>query len=252
MPRVLILGGTTEASALAEALAGDARFTPLLSFAGSTRAPRPPPIAWRVGGFGGVPGLAEFLRGEAFDLLLDATHPFAAQMKRHAAAAAALAGIPALGVLRPGWRAVDGDRWAMVADMAGAARALGAAPRRVLLTIGQKDLAAFQAAPWHRYVVRSVDPPDAASLPPDATVIAARGPFREADEMALLAARRIEVIMTKNSGGTATQAKLAAARRLGLEVVMVARPPPPDMPTVEDAGAALRWLEGHAAIPRGV
>jgi len=252
LPRVLILGGTTEASALAETLAGDARFTPLLSFAGTTRAPRPPPIAWRVGGFGGVAGLAGFLRREAFDLLLDATHPFAARMKRHAAAATTLAGIPALGVLRPGWRAVDGDRWAMVSGMAEAAGALGVAPRRVLLTIGQKDLAVFQAAPWHRYVVRSVDPPDASSLPPDATVIAARGPFREADELALLAERRIEVLVTKNSGGGATQAKLVAARRLGLEVVMVARPPPPDMPTVEDSAAALRWLEGHAVSPRGV
>ncbi len=252
MPRVLILGGTTEASAIAEALAQDARFSPMLSFAGTTRAPRPPPIPWRVGGFGGIAALADFLRREAFALLLDATHPFAAQMKRHAAAAASLAGVPVLGVLRPGWKATPGDRWTMVADMAEAVRALGAAPRRVLLTIGQKELGGFQAAPWHDYVVRSVDPPDAASLPANAVVIAARGPFRESDELVLLTERRIEVIVTKNSGGTATGAKLAAARRLGLEVVMVARPPPPEMPTVDGGGAALRWLEDHAATPRGV
>jgi len=227
MVRVLILGGTTEASALARRLAGDARFDAVLSFAGVTRAPLLPPVAVRVGGFGGAAGLAAFLRAENFDVLIDATHPFAVQIKRNASAAAAQAGIAHLRALRPPWSAQPGDRWREVADMADAARALGDAPRRVLLTIGQKELAPFRAAPWHDYVLRSVDPPDPALVPRGAVVIAARGPFIVADEIALLRAHRIDVIVTKNSGGDATAAKLAAARALGIEVVMVRRPAPP-------------------------
>lgn len=251
MQRLLILGGTTEASALAAALAGDPRFDPLLSFAGATRAPRPPPIRFRVGGFGGIDGLASFLRAEKIELLVDATHPFAERMKRNAATASSQAGVPHLAILRPAWRAQPGDRWREVASMDEAARALDREPRRVLLTIGQKDLPAFQAAPWHDYVVRSVDPPEDSALPPRATVISARGPFREADELALLTGQRIEILVTKNSGGFATGPKLAAARSLGLEVVMIARPSPPAAETVEDVAAALRWLSDHAAR-RGV
>jgi precorrin-6A/cobalt-precorrin-6A reductase len=131
-------------------------------------------------------------------------------MKGNAAEAARVAGVPLLGVLRPGWQAAEGDAWTEVDDMNAAASALGKAPRRVWLTIGQKDLAAFQAAPWHHYVVRSVDPPDSTSLPPDATVISARGPFREADEIALMRTHGIDVLVTKNSGGSATAPKLAA------------------------------------------
>ncbi len=253
MTRVLILGGTTEASALAAALAGDTRFAALLSFAGATRAPRPPPVPWRVGGFGGAEGLATFLRDEAIDLLVDATHPFAARMKRNAAEGAALTGTALLAVRRPEWQPVAGDCWQTVPDMPAAAAALGQTPRRVLLTIGQKDLAAFQAAPWHHYVVRSVDAPDETSLPPRAEVIAARGPFRLQDELDLLDRTFVSAIVTKNSGGDATSAKLAAARQRGIEVVMVARPPIlPGIETVPDAAGALRWLAAHAGTERGV
>jgi precorrin-6A/cobalt-precorrin-6A reductase len=245
MQNLLILGGTTEASALAAALADDAVFATLLSFAGATRAPRPPPVPYRVGGFGGARGLADFLRARNITRLIDATHPFAARMKSNAAEAAALTGIAALGVLRPAWQPGPEDRWTMVPDMQAAAAALGRTPRRVLLTIGQKDLAAFQRAPRHRYVIRSVDPPAAA--PPGAEIITARGPFNETDELALLAAHGIEILVTKNSGGSATAAKLTAARRLGIEVVMVERPPPPDLPTVADVPAALHWLH-HDAV----
>jgi precorrin-6A/cobalt-precorrin-6A reductase len=247
--KILILGGTTEASAIAKALAGDSRFDAILSFAGATKAPRQPPIAWRRGGFGGFEGLVSYLQNANIDLLIDATHPFAAQMKRHAAIASQIAKIPLLGVLRPPWKPESGDRWTIVPDMPHAAAALGTDPRRVLLTIGQKDLAAFQSAPQHHYVVRSVDPP---SVPPaNAVVITARGPFDEADEMALLRAHGIEVLVTKNSGGSATAPKLAAARKLGVAVVMVARPALPDMATVPDAESALRWLD-HEAARRGV
>ena len=243
--RVLILGGTTEASAIARALAGDARFAPVLSLAGRTRAPVPPPIPWRSGGFGGVPGLAAYLQTEAVDAVIDATHPFAAQMKSHAAEACGT--IPRIAVLRPGWEAVPGDRWLRVATMTQAATALGPIARRVFLTVGQGELAPFGAP--HHYLVRTVDPP--ADAPPGAVVLTARGPFAAADDQALMQAHGIELLVTKNSGGTAVAGKLAAARALGITVVMVERPPPPHGPTVPDAASALRWLEHQAAL-RGV
>jgi precorrin-6A/cobalt-precorrin-6A reductase len=241
--RILILGGTTEASAIARALVGDARFDPVLSLAGRTRAPVPPPIPWRVGGFGGASGLADYVRRERIEALVDATHPFAARMKAHAASVA----VPRVVVLRPAWRAVPGDRWIEAPTMTAAFQALGDAPRRVFLTVGQQELAPFGGP--HHYLIRSVDPP--AMAPPGATIITARGPFDPAAEQALLAEHRIDVLVTKNSGGTATAGKLEAARALGLPVVLVARPPRPDGVVVEDAAAALAWL-AHQADCRGV
>jgi precorrin-6A/cobalt-precorrin-6A reductase len=224
--RVLILGGTTEASAIARALAGDARFEPVLSLAGRTRSPVPPPIPWRTGGFGGVAGLAAF----------------AAQMKAHAAEACG--SIPHITVLRPPWEAVPGDRWLRVATMTQAAAALGPVARRVFLTVGQGELAPF--GPPHHYLVRTVDPP--ADAPAGAVVLTARGPFTAEDDRALMLAHGIELLVTKNSGGTAVGGKLAAARALGITVVMVDRPPAPHGPTVPDAASALRWLEHQAAL----
>jgi precorrin-6A/cobalt-precorrin-6A reductase len=254
--KILILGGTTEASALARMLAGDLRFDAVLSLAGRTKAPRTPPIPFRIGGFGGVEGLVRYLKTESVDVLVDATHPFAAQMSRHAADAARIAGVPLLAVCRPAWRAVPGDRWIPVPDMAAAVAALGAAPCRVFLTIGQKELAPFRETPQHAYVIRSVDAPEAEALPPDAEVITARGPFAEDDERRLLIEKKIDVIVTKNSGGTATEAKLAAARALGLPVIMVERPVRPEVETVAGAEAALDWLarahRGTAPSRRGV
>ncbi|GAC1345945.1 MAG: cobalt-precorrin-6A reductase [Acetobacteraceae bacterium] len=250
---VLILGGTTEASALARALAGDGRYSATLSLAGVTQRPLPQPLPVRSGGFGGPEGLARYLTEHAIGALIDATHPFAAQMTRHAAAAARATGTTLLVVRRPPWQAEPGDRWTEVADMAAAAQAIGEAPRRVLLTIGQKDLAPFAAENRHRYVVRAIEAPGAASLPDGAVLIQARGPFAEADERRLLLEHRIEVIVTKNSGGAATQPKLSAARALRLPVIMVARPALPDgVATVPGAAAALAWLARHAATPRGV
>lgn len=242
--RVLILGGTTEATAIARALAGDGRFSPVLSLAGRTQRPAPPPIPWRSGGFGGAAGLAACLR--EFDALIDATHPFAARISANAAEAAALAGVPRVTVLRPAWTPQPGDDWQGVPSMAHAAAALGPRARRVFLTVGQ-ELAAF--GPPHSYLLRSVDPP--ADAPPNATVIAARGPFTEAGDRALMAAHRIEVLVTKNSGGTAVAGKLAAARSLGLPVVIVDRPAPPTGLLAPDAAGALDWLHAQAAL-RGV
>jgi precorrin-6A/cobalt-precorrin-6A reductase len=241
--RILILGGTTEASVIARALVGDVRFDPVLSLAGRTRAPVPPPIPWRVGGFGGAAGLADYVQRGRIEALVDATHPFAARIKAHAASVA----VPRVVVLRPAWRAVPGDRWTEVPTMLAAFQALGDTPRRVFLTVGQQDLAPFGGP--HQYLIRSVDTP--AAPPPGATIITARGPFDPAPEQALLEAHRIDIVVTKNSGGTATAAKLAAARALGLPVVLVARPPRPDGLIVEDAAGALAWL-AHQAYCRGV
>jgi len=258
--RVLILGGAGEAAELGRRLAGDERFAPVLSLAGRTRAPSLPSIPHRVGGFGSVEGLVRWLSDPGADLLICATHPFAEQMRRHAVEAARRARIPLLMLERPAWVPQPGDRWTKVVDMAAAARALGSRPRRVLLTIGQKDLAPFAAVPHHHYVVRSIERPSAESLPPSVELISARGPFDEAGEQALLRQHRIEALVTKNSGGDATAAKLAAARALGIDVIMVQRPAAPKLDgvavdIVTDAAGALAWLAARhelASSRRGV
>ena len=244
---LLILGGTTEGAELARALAGDERWNATVSLAGRTLQPAPLPLPCRIGGFGGPAGLARYLTEHGIDLLIDATHPFATQMTRNAAAAAGQTRIPLLRVSREPWRPEPGDQWVEVADMQAAAAALGPVRRRVLLTIGQKDLAPFAAAPWHDYLIRSVESP--AHAPPGSRLIAARGPFEEEEERALLEREHVEILVTKNSGGHATRPKLLAARALGIAVVMVARPPvPPCLDQVGTTAEALTWLERHAAL----
>lgn len=246
---VLILGGTTEASDLARALADEPAIRAVLSLAGRTRAPALPAVAARRGGFGGVDGLARYLRDHGVDALIDATHPFAAQMSRHALAAAELAGVRHLAVIRPAWQPRPGDDWTDVPTMPDAVRALGALPRRVFLAVGRQELAPFAAAPWHSYLIRSIEPPDLSDLPPRARCIAARGPFEPEGERRLLRDEGIEVLVAKNAGGEAAVAKLTAARSLGLPVVMIARPPAVPGPAVADAAGALAWLRGQAATP---
>ena len=253
--KILILGGTTEATALAALIAADERFDGELSMAGATRSPKPSPLPTRIGGFGGQCGLRKYLEGEQVDVLIDATHPFAAVISANAAAAAKEAGVAHIALLRTAWAEVPGDDWRHVPDMTAAAEALGGPSRKVFLTIGRKDLAPFQAQPQHRYVIRSVDPPPAELLPPKATAITARGPFDESEETALLRNQQIDILVTKNSGGGATVAKLTAARTLGLPVIMVDRPPAPanTVATVEEVRA---WLElkhqDTASARRGV
>lgn len=223
---VLILGGTGEARAIAARLAGRANLRVTSSLAGRTADPARPAGEVRIGGFGGAEGLAAWLAEHAVDVLVDATHPFAARISASAEAAAAMAAVPLVVHERPAWQPVEGDRWRLAPDMEDAARLLGADPRKVFLAVGRQELAPFAARPQHRYVVRSVEPAGE-GLPANAETILERGPFDEADEAALLRDRRIDVLVTKNSGGEATYAKLAAARALGLPVVMVHRPRPP-------------------------
>ena len=234
---------------MARRLADDARFTTLYSVAGRTRAPvLPEGLESRSGGFGGAEGLAAFLKDGQFDLLVDATHPFAAQISANAAAASARAGVPLLSLRRPGWIAGEGDRWQAVPDMEAAARALGALPRRVLLTIGQLELAPFRGQPQHHYVIRSVEPPPEALLPPNRTCLTARGPFALEGELELLTRERIDCLVTKNSGGSATEAKRVAARQRGLPVIMVERPLLPAVGSeVISVEAALDWLDHFAS-----
>jgi precorrin-6A/cobalt-precorrin-6A reductase len=241
--RLLILGGSSEGAMLARTLASDQRFESTLSLAGRTQHPAESPIRARSGGFGGVEGLARYVTETRIDILVDATHPYAAKMKRNAVEAAALAGIKLLAIRRPPWAPESGDTWILVADLDAAAAALGDQPKRVLLTTGRKELAPFKAAAQHFYLLRSVEAPEPDALPPRVKVISARGPFAYADECKVLNAHAIEVLVTKNSGGTATAAKLAAARALNLPVVMVERPEMPDAPSVETIAEALAWLE---------
>jgi precorrin-6A/cobalt-precorrin-6A reductase len=251
--RVLILGGTAEANQLARAVAHDPRIRAMLSYAGRTENPTPPPVSWRVGGFGGIDGLVDYLRAENIARVVDATHPFAAQMSAHAVAACDKAAVPLLAIERRPWPRAPGDRWIEVDDLAAAAQALGALSRRVFLGIGRMQLEVFAAHPQHCYLLRLVDPPRAPLPLRDAEVIVARGPFRRADDRAMLSNFRAEIVVAKNAGGGAAAAKIEAARDLALTVVMVRRPFIPARETVESVADVLRWL-GHDSPPaeRGV
>jgi precorrin-6A/cobalt-precorrin-6A reductase len=249
---VLILGGTSEARLLAETLSSERRHRVLLSFAGRTQSLVHPDVPHRVGGFGGVAGLTAFLRVGAYDAVIDATHAFAAQISRNAVAAARAAEVPLLRLTGRAWERVEGDDWIEVDDMNAAARALGARPRRVLLTVGRLELDAFSVAPQHDYLIRAVD----AFTPPaalrSARVLSARGPFDVAEERDLLRAERIELLVSKNAGTASTYAKLVAARELRLPVVMVQRPLLPEAPEVATRAEALTWLGAlHDASQRG-
>jgi precorrin-6A/cobalt-precorrin-6A reductase len=247
--QLLILGGTTEASALARRLAGRSDIHAILSFAGRTSNPATPPIPFRSGGFGGAAGLAAWLRDQRIEAVIDATHPFAQQISANAAAACGELGLPLAILGRPGWTQGDGDRWIRVADMAAAVRALGEAPRRVFLTIGGLQLAQFARAPQHYYVVRTIERPQSIDMPASHRLILARGPFDVAGEVALMRDEGIEILVTKNSGAAATGAKLEAARQLGVGVVMIDRPAAGRVPMLHDIDQAMAWIDGHNSAP---
>lgn len=252
--RILILGGTTEARQAAAQLAARGDLDITLSLAGRTEKPVEQPVPVRVGGFGGAEGLADWLGEKKIDLLIDATHPYAARISANAAEAARISGVPILALRRPGWERVAGDSWALVDNAEEAFAALGAKPRRVFLALGRQEVAAFATAPQHAYVIRSVDPIEPPLGVPDATYILARGPFCEADERVLLEAQKIDAIVSKNSGGQATYGKIAAARELGIEVIMFRRPELPDVPSAPTVAALLAMVD-HQLAPaekRGV
>jgi precorrin-6A/cobalt-precorrin-6A reductase len=247
--RLMLLGGTTEASSLARRIAGRRDLDPILSLAGRTQSPRPPPIPFRIGGFGGVAGLKAYLIERKIDVVIDATHPFAAQMSRNARTACDDLGIPLAILTRPAWSRQEGDRWIPVAGMAAAVHALGTRARTVFLTVGGLQLAAFAQAPRHRYIVRTIDPPGAIGALPSHRLILARGPFSVETEIALMRDEHVEVLVTKNSGGTATEAKITAARALGIDVIIVERPPPEAVPAFETVDETVAWIDLHRPVP---
>ncbi len=245
--RVLILGGTTEARVLAERLAGDSRFETTISLAGRTANPISQPVPVRTGGFGGPVGLAQYLRDNGIDVLVDATHPFAANISRNAIAAASAAAIRLISVRRPQWQPEPGDKWRFHSDIGAAIKALGTAPRHVFVTLGRQELEPLCAAPQHFYLIRSVDPVEPPLAVPNAEYILHRGPFDTAAEEALLLKHRIDAIVAKNSGGEASRAKLVAARRLAIPVEMISRPPHEGDSPVATAEEAMRVLDHWAA-----
>jgi precorrin-6A/cobalt-precorrin-6A reductase len=238
--RILILGGTGEARDLAAELVA-AGVDVLSSLAGRVREPRLPDGPVRVGGFGGADGLVAFLRAEGITGVVDATHPFAGSITAHAAQAAAQVGVPLLVLRRPEWESVPG--WQLVADIDAAAAAVRAWPgESVFLTTGRRDLGVFAADDQHRFLVRTVDPPDG-PVPPRMTLVLDRGPYTVEGESALMRGHGIGLLVTKNSGGPMTAAKLQAARDLGVQVLMVQRPPlPPDSVAVTTVAEAVRWI----------
>ncbi|MFA5949588.1 MAG: cobalt-precorrin-6A reductase [Hyphomicrobium sp.] len=261
--RILILGGTSEARRLAQHLSGDHRFDAIISLAGRTTAPSPLPLPTRIGGFGGAEGLHRYLVDERICAVIDATHPFAVRISANTVVAANSASVPIGSLVRPPWEARDGDTWSVVASPLEAAQALGEAPRRVFLTVGRLELAAFASAPQHTYIARTIDPAGDISLPPEMSFIQARPPFDPQAEEAFLIRERIDVIVSKNSGSDETYGKIAAARALQIPVVMIARPPKAQGVPLADIEAALAWLDAlnaarsahnphDARSPRGV
>lgn len=248
---VLILGGTDVARRLAAALDAHPRLVPVTALAGRTAEPARVAGEVRVGGFGGAAGLAGFLRSRAIAAVVDATHPFARTISRNAADAAAATGLPLLRLERPPWPRQAGDQWIEVPDMAGAAAALPAPTATVFLAIGRQELRPFAARPQHRYILRMIDPPDG-PLPVEAAhLVLARGPFAEDAEAALLESLAVDVLVSKNAGGAATYGKIAAARRLGLPVVMVDRPALPAAPVVASVDQAIAWLDHRGRTGAG-
>jgi len=254
MIRILILGGTTEARLLAGRLATRADLEVTLSLAGRTKSPAAQGVPVRSGGFGGAAGLADYVVKERIGALIDATHPYANVISANAAAAARQTHVPFVALRRAPWVAVAGDRWTEVSDVNAAVKALGQEPRRAFIALGRNELAPFVQAPQHFYLIRSVDPVDPPLALPHVTYVMGRGPFGEANDRALMTAHRIDAVVAKNSGGTATYGKITAARSLGIEVIILRRPPAPDAPAVETVEAAIAWLD-HAltsATARGV
>jgi precorrin-6A/cobalt-precorrin-6A reductase len=241
--RALILGGTGDANQLALALSR-ARIDAIYSYAGRTKIPLGHPVPTRIGGFGGAGGLAEFIVQEKITHVIDATHPFAAEMSRNTVAACATTGTALIALERAPWTPIAGDKWIEVPDISAAVAALPETRARVFLAIGRQHLAPFSARPQHTYTLRLVDAPDGPLSLPDADAIISRGPFTLAGDLELMRSRGIEWVVARNAGGDGARAKIDAARELTLPVVMIARPNLPERPRAENVEEVLAWL-GH-------
>lgn len=240
-PTILVLGGTTQATALARALS-DGGYDATFSYAGSVAHPKAQPLPTRIGGFGGVDGLVNYLHAHHITHVIDATHPFAAQMSRNAVEACAKADVRLVALTRPEWSAQKGDRWSHVPDMAGAVVALDRAACRVMLAIGKQQIAEFAAHSRHYFLLRMIEKTDAIQLFDNCEVVIAKGPFDLAGDLALMRAHQIDVLVSKNAGGAAARAKIDAARELGIEVIMIDRPRLPERIVVGSAKDALSWI----------
>lgn len=243
--RALILGGTSDANRLADAVAR-LGWDAIYSYAGRTEAPVVQSLPTRSGGFGGARGLASYIRQQNITHVVDATHPFAAEMSRNAIAACAATSTALIALEREPWTKIAGDNWVEVADEAAAAATLPDQRTSVFLAIGRQRLAAFSRKPQHVYTLRFVDATDAALPLPDARVIVSRGPFTLAGDLDLMRSHGIEWIVARNSGGTGARAKIDAARELGLPLVMIVRPDLPERPRTERIEDVLAFL-GHDA-----
>lgn len=238
---ILILGGTGEARRLADRLVHDGRYRVISSLAGRTSDPDLPPGEVRMGGFGGAEGLKRFLAEERIALLADATHPFAAQMSRHGAEACESLAVPCLRLERPEWREGPGDDWTVVADAEAAAAALPAG-KTALVTVGRQELAPFLARADVSLVARMIEAPEA-PVPDHCEVMLARPPYTMEYERVTFRQKGVDVLVTKNSGGAATQAKLLIARELSVPVVMIARPAKPEGPVAHDVETMAAMIE---------
>ena len=244
--KVLILGGTSEATALAAALRDEQGIESISSLAGRTRRPGPIEGRVRIGGFGGSHGLLHYLRNADIAAVVDATHPYASEISRHAAQACGIANVPRLQLCRLPWKPEPGERWMTVPSMTEVPRVLTTLPQAhtgtVFLSTGRKDLEAFSNCATMKFAVRLIDPP-ASQLPlVRYELVLGRGPFSAADEMGLFVRLGVSVLVSKNSGGTATHAKLAAANHLNVPVVMVDRPAREAGLVVNDVAAAKDWI----------
>lgn len=243
--RILLLGGTSEATSLAQPLAGENGISTILSLAGRTANPVASPLPVRIGGFGGVASLTEYLTRENIDLVIDATHPFAARISNNAIAATTAADIPLLAIERPPWMPGDGDDWNEYDSIEAAIAALPNAPQDVFSGLGRQSIAALSAAPQHRYVIRVVDASKPPANLPYATMVAARGPFRTEDDLELFRKHRISRVLAKNAGGSGAYSKIEAARLLGINVHMVRRPAITSRLTVASVEEAIAWIKAH-------
>ena len=242
MKRLLILGGTGDGVELASEATKISGVEVISSLAGRTIAPKSLVGAVRIGGFGGEAGLVEYLQAEQIDLLIDATHPFAANISWNAAGAARQVGIPWLMLIRPGWERLPGDDWIEVGSVEAAVVAIPASAGRIFLTIGRQQVALFAGLTGKWCLIRSIDLPDSSILLPPGEVLLDRGPFSLDQELQLLRDYRIDAIVSKNSGGDATYAKIIAARELGIPVVMVQRSIVPEGDVVTSVSGAIEWL----------